>query len=126
MTKELSLVRNVIESCAALDWDMVISGTLYLSMIENWATLINVKGATLSQVFSVRAAHTGDGKSKDTAIFFKKARTPFEAMQAFHKYLEQEKITFHGQHIEAMGGGYIFEIVSTDQGPLWVKYRMTE
>lgn len=126
MTKELSLVRNVIESCAALDWDMVISGTRHLSMIENWATLINVKGAKLSQVFSVRAAHTGDGKSKDTAIFFKRARTPVEAIQAFHKYLEQEKITSHGRRIEDVDSGYLFEIVSTDKGPLWVKYRMTE
>lgn len=123
LNKELSLARGAIERCAALDWDLVISGTRHLSKIENWITIASVKGAKLTQLFSVRVAHSGDGKSKDTAIFFKKARTHNEAIQAFYKYLEQQGIKFHERRIAGIEDGYIFDIVLTDRGPLWVKYQ---
>jgi hypothetical protein len=126
LTKELSLARGAIERCATLDWELVISGTGYLSKIENWITIASANGAKLSQLFSVRVGHSGDGKSKDKAIFFKKARTHDEAMQAFYKYLEQQGIEFHERRIAAVEDGYLFDIVLTDKGPLWVKYQIAE
>ena len=74
----------------------------------------------------MRVGHSGDGKSKDTAIFFKKARTHNEAIQAFYKYLEQQEIEFHERRIAAVEDGYLFDIVLTDKGPLWVKYQIAE
>jgi hypothetical protein len=126
LTKELSLARGAIERCAALDWDLVISGTRHLSKIENWITIASANGAKLSHLFSVRVGHSGDGKSKDTAIFFKKARTHNEAIQAFYKYLEQQGIEFHERRIAGVEDGYLFDIVLTDKGPLWVKYQMAK
>lgn len=124
MNKELSLARDAIEHCAALDWDMVVSETRYLSKIANWIAIASAEGAKLSQLFSVRVAHAGDGKSKTTAIFFEKARTHLEALQAFSKYLELKNIELHEQRIDAVEDGYLFEKALTDQGPLWVKFRM--
>lgn len=126
LTKELSLARGAIERCAALDWDLVVSGTRHLSKIENWITIASANGTKLSQLFSVRVGHSGDGKSKDTAIFFKKARTHLDAMQAFYKYLEQQRIELHGRHNAGFEDGYLFEFVLTDKGPLWVKYQIGE
>ena len=120
------MARGAIERCAALDWDLVISGTRHLSKIENWITIASSNGAKLSQLFSVRVGHSGDGKSKDTAIFFKKARTHLDAMQAFYKYLEQQGIEFHERHNAGFEDGYVFEFVMTDKGPLWVKYQIGE
>jgi hypothetical protein len=126
LDKELSLARDVIERCAGLDWELVISGTGNLSKIENWIQIASANGAKLSQLFSVRVGHSGDGISKDTAIFFKKARTHNEAIQAFYKYLEQQGVAFHARRLACVEDGYLFDIVLTDKGPLWVKYRMAE
>ncbi|MGR8922049.1 MAG: hypothetical protein ACU85V_20725, partial [Gammaproteobacteria bacterium] len=126
MSEELSLTRSAIERYAALDWDLVISGTRSLSRIDNWISIASAEGAKLSQLFSVRIAHSGDGKSKETAIYFKKARTHNEAIQAFYKFIEQEGITLHERRLAGVDDGYLFDIAVTDQGPLWIKYRMTE
>ncbi len=126
MAKELKLARETIERCAALDWDLVIGITRNLLKIENWTKLANSKEAKLSQLFSIRASHSGDGKSKETAIHFKKARTHNEAIQAFYKYLEQEGIALHRRRLAGIEDGYLFDIALTDRGPLWVKYRMSE
>jgi hypothetical protein len=126
LNRELSLVRDIIERCAALDWEMVIRGSGHLLKIDNWITIASTEGSLLSQLFSVRIAHDGDGKSKDTAIVFKKARTHQEALRAFYKYLEQQGMVFNGSRLADVEDGYLFEIVLTDKGPLWVKYRMIE
>ncbi len=126
MSEELSLARSVIERYAALDWELVISGTRNLSRIDNWISIASSEGAKLSQLFSVRVAHFGDGKSKETAIHFKKARTHNEAIQAFYKYLEQRGITLHERRLAGVEDEFLFDIALTDQGPLWVKYRILE
>lgn len=126
LIKELSLARDAIERCAALDWELVISGTRHLSTIDNWIFIASGEGAKLSQLFSLRVGHSGDGKSKETALFFKKARTHSEAMQAFYLYLEQQGISLHQRRVASVEGGFLFDIAVTDRGPLWVKYRITE
>jgi hypothetical protein len=126
MKNELYLARNVIERCAALDWELVISGTRHLSKIENWIDTASAEGTKLSQLFSVRVGHSGDGKTKETAIFFKKARTHNEAIQAFYLYLERQGISLHQRRLAAVEGGFLFDIVLTDKGPLWIKYHISE
>jgi hypothetical protein len=126
LTKELSFARVAIERCAAIDWDIVISGTHHLSNIENWIEIASVEGAKLSQLFSLRVGHSGDGKTKETAIFFKKARTHYEAIRAFDLYLEQQGISLHQRRVATVEGGYLFDIALTDKGPLWVKYQIPE
>lgn len=126
MIKDLSLARKTVERCAVLDWEMVKSGARHLLKLDNWITIASTKGARLSQLFSVRVAHAGDGISKDTALFFKRARTHQEAIEAFYKYLEQQSIVFRERRLAGVEHGYLFDIVLTDKGQLWVKYRMTE
>jgi len=126
MSEELSLARSAIERCAALDWELVISGTRSLSTIENWIAIASAQNTKLTQLFSVRIAHSGDGKTKDTAIFFSKARTHVEAVQAFDKYLERQGITLHARCLACIEDGYLFDIAQTNKGSLWVKYQMTE
>lgn len=122
LIKELSLARDVIERCAALDWELVVSGTLHLSTIGNWIAIASGEGAKLSQLFSVRIGHSGDGKSKETAIVFNKARTHYEAIKAFYEYLKEQGISLHQRRLAGVEGGYMFDIADTDRGLLWVKY----
>ena len=60
----------------------------------------------------------------ETAIVFKKARTHREAMDGFYEYLRAEKLTMLNRRLAAVEGGFLYDKVDTDKGPLWVKYKM--
>lgn len=81
------------------------------------------RGVTLQNVFSIKEAKpVGDGKSKETAYYFPKARTPQEAIQLTYQYLQSEGYDLSG--IKEIGGiedGYIYDIHHTDKGKIWVK-----
>jgi hypothetical protein len=125
MSSELSFAHDVVERCAELDVKIIMRNAAYLANVQNWIEAASQKGAKLTQIFSTREAHEGDGKSKETAIFFKKARTHLEAMQAFYKFLSEQGCTMHRRQQAAIEDGFLFDIVLTDKGPLWVKYRIS-
>src|SRR5262249_51735344 len=54
----------------------------HLSKLNSWVEIACKDGTKLSHIFSLRTAHSGDGKTKELALFFWKARTHREAMQA--------------------------------------------
>ena len=126
MKGELEFARVTLERYSALDWEFVIRASRLLSRLDTWVKIASTKGAKPSQIFSVRTSHAGDGKSKESAIYFKKARTHEEAIHAFYTLLKQKKIALHARRLVAKEGEYIFDIALTDAGPLWVKYRITE
>jgi hypothetical protein len=70
---ELSKVHWLIERCAILvDDDFNKETTFYLTRIGSWIEIACQDGAKLGQVFSVRGAVSGDGRTKETAVLFKK------------------------------------------------------
>jgi hypothetical protein len=79
----------------------------------------------LTQVFSICSATSGDGRTKGTAIFFKKAKTHHEAIEAFYNYLESENIVMFSRQQAALEGGFLFDAIATDRGTIWVKYRIS-
>jgi hypothetical protein len=125
LAPEIGAVRDIIERCAQLVDDELNKTASYLLIrIGSWIEIACQQGMKLSQVFSVRNATAGDGKTKETAIFFKKARTHQEAMEAFYDYLRSERIVMFSRRTAAVEHGFLFEEVSTDKGTLWVKYKM--
>jgi hypothetical protein len=126
LASELDRVRKIIEQCAhVLDDDLSIAATYFLGKIGSWTEIACQDGVKLSQVFSVRSATSGDGRSKETAICFKKARTHQEAIEAFYDYLKFENIVMFTRQTAAVEDGFIFDAVATDKGTIWVKYRMS-
>jgi hypothetical protein len=86
---ELGKAREIVEHCAQLaDDDLNKTVSYFLMRLASWTDIACQPGAKLAQVFSVRSATSGDGKTKETAIYFKNARTHQEALDAFYKYLE--------------------------------------
>lgn len=85
--------------------------------------LCYVQGAKLNTVFAIKQANaTGDGKSKETALYFKKARTATEAIEMTYTYFEDNGYKLKGsKSIGAMEGGYIYDVHSTNKGKVWVK-----
>ncbi len=88
LNDELVTTHQIIERCAMLvDDELAKTASYYLMKLGSWIETACQDGTKLSQIFSVRAAISGDGRSKETALFFKKATTHHEAMEAFYQYL---------------------------------------
>jgi hypothetical protein len=104
--------------------DLAKTASYYLMKLGSWIETACQDGTKLSQIFSVRGAISGDGKSKETALFFKKARTHHEAMEAFYAYLRTEKVDMLGRRNAGVQDGYLYDEVTTAAGPFWVKYNL--
>ena len=125
LAPELERAFDLIEQCAKLaqnDFNKEIAH--HLGKLSSWIEIASEDGAKLSQVFSTRVAFVGDGRAKSTALYFQKARTQTEAIEAFYAYLETEKLVMHRRQLDAVEEGFLYELVYTDQGVLWVKYAM--
>lgn len=122
---DLTKTHSLIELCAKLvEDDFNKETTLYLTKIASWIEIACQEGAKLGQVFAVRTAVSGDGRTKETAIVFKRARTHQEALEAFNEFLKSEKLTMLGRRLATVEDGFLYDEVATDKGPLWVKYRI--
>jgi len=69
-----------------------------------------------------RGKFTGDGSSKENAIFFINAKTPMEHIEMQHRYIEENEIDVEPiKQIGAMEDGFIFDRYKTKEGELWFK-----
>ena len=84
------------------------------------------KGAKITNVFSKRGASPqGDGRSKETAFFFPKARTVVEAIDLTKQYLKESGIKLTGKRENAgVSEGFIYDVYPTSHGRLWFKIPM--
>lgn len=89
-----------------------------------------IRGAKITNVFSKKMAMPeGDGKTKETAFFFKKARTSQEAMKLTYDYLTErgyDPITIAEKRVNGgvateEGKIYIYDEWTTVDGPIWFK-----
>ncbi|MBV9975884.1 MAG: hypothetical protein JO105_10870 [Hyphomicrobiales bacterium] len=121
---DLGRTHWMIERCAMLaDDELNKEASGYLIKIASWVEIACQEGAKLSVIFSVRGAISGDGRTKQTAVTFERARTHHEALEAFYNFLAAQKLTMLSRRA-AIEGEFLYDKVATDKGPLWVKYRM--
>lgn len=82
-----------------------------------------VRGANLSKVFAKKQPRpTGDGKSQESAYFFRKARTASEAVEMTYLLLQSEGFESTGpKKIGAVEGGFIYDVFPTQRGDIWFK-----
>lgn len=119
----LDKLRRVCSNCFFYLEDQAmghLAGPLRLQMILERCF---VRGAKANTVFA-RKQHSplGDGKSKETAYFFPKARTTGEAMELFIELFEKEDFSITG--LIKMGDideEFIYSVYPTDKGEIWVK-----
>ncbi|HOD51981.1 MAG TPA: hypothetical protein PKJ78_18220 [Candidatus Hydrogenedentes bacterium] len=70
---------------------------------------------------------TGDGKSKDTAICFVRARNAFEAIQMQQRYMKMNGIVPLGNRfLGGVEGEHIYDVYPTAEGELWFKVPRVE
>ncbi len=92
--------------------------------VNNLVELCFLKGAKITNVFSEKEPLPyGDGKTKETAFYFKKARTSQEAVKLQYKYLESlgYKVNLADRVNGGIEGESIFDKWSTNIGVFWFK-----
>ena len=82
------------------------------------------EGGRSTQIFTNKVDHAGDGKSKETALFFQRARSHFEAMKGFYDYVEKNGIMFNQAPRKLIEEGHLYEAYNTNKGTVWVKFTM--
>jgi hypothetical protein len=122
---EITFACIAVEECADLYFHYQISASKHLISLDSRIQIASQPNAKASQIFSEKSSHDGDGKTKDTAIFFKKARTHFEAMESVYSYLAKNGISVRMRQIVGIEDGYMFETYETTQDRLWFKFRVT-
>ena len=105
---------------------LVSSGGAALLRLDNYITIAMRPNQAAGAIFSVQTlTHEGDGKTKASAIFFTKARTPQEAVEMIYRHLERHGIEITGpKMIGGIEAGFIFDIFQTTQGKVWFKTAM--
>jgi hypothetical protein len=105
---------------------LVSSGGAALLRLDNYITIAMRPNQAAGAIFSVQTlTHEGDGKTKASAIFFTKARTPQEAVEMIYRHLEGHGIEITGPKMHGgIEAGFIFDIFQTTQGKVWFKTAM--
>ncbi len=97
----------------------------YGSVLLKLQGLVNrcfTRGATVNTAFGRRRpSPEGDGKSKETAYFFRKALTAPEATEMAYMFLKDKGCDVQGTHLVGFGDGVFFDLYDTDEGQIWFK-----
>lgn len=81
--------------------------------------------AKVANVFSIKAPQPeGDGKSRDTAFFFPKARTTMEEIKLSHEFLGNEGYNIQKRENGGVTDEFIYDVYTTDKGTVWFKVTL--
>lgn len=98
------------------------------SMIGILSTIANrftIKGAKLSNVFSVRKPEIkGDGKTKETALLVSNGRGAVEEIEFIYGYFEKHSYQIYGRVVADMSEDFIYDLYDTNMGKVWVKVTL--
>lgn len=118
----LDRLRRICSLCMLFMRDHAIVRGRILLEIQSLFEFCFVKGVKVNNVFAIKAAKPdGDGKTKETAYFFHKARTKLEAMKLCYEFLQNESCEVGDRTIGAIEGKFIFDVYKTHKGDIWFK-----
>lgn len=102
--------------------DLSIRYSGALIRLVNLAEYCFAPGAKVTNVFAVRApTPQGDGKSRETAYSFPKARTPGEAIDLCYAYLHKNGYVIQDRRNDGTEGDWMYDVYTTDSGTIWFK-----
>lgn len=120
-----------------LEFSSQVNGMLYPTLTWKSHHLVELcfkKGAKITNVFSTKKpSPEGDGKTKETAFFFKNARSSQEAMSLSYRYLDEagyKNLTPYSRVNAGIGKegeqSFIYDKWKTKDGEIWFKIPFYE
>lgn len=114
----LRITGNIIEY---LDYKVCDFASLGI-MIDSYLQKALHPTTTLATLFvEPFLEYIGDGKSKETALFFTTATTKAEHIAMEYEFMRQQGIESTMQHIGGMEDDHIYDVHETNKGKLWFK-----
>jgi hypothetical protein len=118
----LDQIRRICSYCMIYLQDQAMSYLVSPLSLSNLVELCLVPGAKVESIFSKKSARPiGDGRSKETAYFFPKARTSGEAITLTYEFFENEGYQPQKKEVGGIEEECIFDIHHTNKGKVWVK-----
>jgi hypothetical protein len=122
---EIGFANACTRRCLQLADEYETSGSALLIKFDSRIEIACDLKERPTTVFSQKGlGHTGDGKTKETAVSFLKARTNQESIEMFYRFLDAQDMKLESRSIAAVEGGFLFEQAHTDKGVLWFKTKM--
>ena len=91
-------------------------------MIDNYFQKAIHPEITLATLFREASLdYIGDGKSKETAIFFTNAKTHVDHIKMQYYFMQQNGIESRMKRIGAIEDNYVYDVHETTKGELWFK-----
>lgn len=112
----LEFVLTTLDVCESCD----LSLHSKIALLGIYTARFKEKAAKVSNIFSVRKlTPTGDGKTKETAIFFSGARDILEHREQWQRYVSNRRITIHSRRSAAGEGNSVYDLYESSVGQLW-------
>jgi len=93
-----------------------------LVRLQNLLEYCFAPGAKLTNVFARRGSTpAGDGKTKDTAYHFPKARTSLEAIELSLRFLDEREYVVEHKDIGDIDDKHIYDLYRTNRGDVWFR-----
>jgi hypothetical protein len=120
LVEQILVITGILVSY--LQHKVVDFSSLGILIDDSLAKTLHVS-SNLADIFQTRRPEfTGDGKSKDTAVFFTNARTPFEHISMQRTLIQQLRLQVEGPRYTArIEGGFVFDVYPTTEGQFWFK-----
>jgi hypothetical protein len=126
LEKELLFADDTVDTCSNAVLEIQKEMSRNLALVDSYIKISMLPDTKPSQIFSTKAAYSGDGKSPETAICFEKARTLMENHAALAEYFKKNKITPMMRQPGWVESGCVLEAYQTNKGFIWFKFRITD
>jgi hypothetical protein len=114
----LEIVEKSLSACE--NFDNAVHA--FLALLGGYGVRFKDPKSRISNIFAVRKINPiGDGKSKDTAIFFAAARDMLEHHEQWKIYVERRKIVLYSRRVGAIESNLVFDLYESSVGQLWRK-----
>jgi hypothetical protein len=97
----------------------------YVGYLGGFANRFFLPKAKVSNVFSPKNIKpTGDGKTKETALFFPNARDHIEIYDLLYKFMKVRRIEVGDRVLHGIDGNFLFETFDSSIGVMWHKVEI--
>lgn len=123
----LDRLKSYCSHCMLYLQDRVTERSSVFMMLKDLSDRCLIRGAKVNRVFAIKLPIAeGNGKSKETAYYFPKARTAMEAIKLCYEFLDKEGYEVVGRQNGGVVDGFVYDIFKTDIGDIWFKVPMVQ
>ena len=117
---ETQRMAEIVKSALLVGEQIAIRGHAFIAYLGEYEDRFKQPKSKISNIFAERKIKPiGDGKTKETALYFEGSRDEKETRELCHQYFENRKIQVLRRQLAAIEGDFAFDLYETTQGQIW-------